>query len=112
MARSPVALPSEPLYESPEVEDLEAALRPAWVNVDLSALEHNLVAIRGRITSDGNRPMAMAVVKADGYGHGAVGVSRTLEAAGVDWLGVALLEEGAEIRRAGVKLPILVLGTA
>jgi alanine racemase len=52
------------------------------------------------------------VVKADGYGHGAVGVSRTLEAAGVDWLGVALLEEGAEIRRAGVKLPILVLGTA
>ncbi|HSS47602.1 MAG TPA: alanine racemase [Thermoanaerobaculia bacterium] len=110
-----MALPSDlglPLYESPEVEDLEAALRPAWVDVDLSALEHNLAAIRGRITSDGNRPMAMAVVKADGYGHGAVGVSRTLEAAGVDWLGVALLEEGAEIRRAGVKLPILVLGTA
>ncbi len=115
MARSPVALPSEPLYESPEVEDLEAALRPAWVDVDLSALEHNLAAIRGRITSDGargDRPMVMAVVKADGYGHGAVGVSRALEVAGVDWLGVALLEEGAEIRRAGVKLPILVLGTA
>jgi alanine racemase len=52
------------------------------------------------------------VVKADAYGHGAVGVSRALEAAGVDWLGVALLEEGAEIRRAGVELPILVLGTA
>lgn len=117
MARSPVALPSEiPLYESPEVEDLEAALRPAWVDVDLSALEHNLAAIRGRLISGGIEPghrvKAMAVVKADGYGHGAVGVSRTLEAAGVDWLGVALLEEGAEIRRAGVKLPILVLGTA
>jgi alanine racemase len=54
----------------------------------------------------------MAVVKADAYGHGAVGVSRALEAAGVDWLGVALLEEGAEIRRSGVELPILVLGTA
>lgn len=54
----------------------------------------------------------MAVVKADAYGHGAMGVSRALEAAGVDWLGVALLEEGAEIRRAGVELPILVLGTA
>src|SRR5262249_33341355 len=50
--------------------------------------------------------------KADAYGHGAVGVSRVLEAAGVDWLGVALLEEGAEIRRAGVEAPILVLGTA
>lgn len=117
MARSPVALPSEtPLYESPEVKDLEAALRPAWVDVDLSALEHNLAAIRGRLISGGSdrddRVKAMAVVKADGYGHGAVGVSRTLEAAGVDWLGVALLEEGAEIRRAGVKLPILVLGTA
>ena len=50
MARSPVALPSDsglPLYESPEVEDLEAALRPAWVDVDLSSLEHNLAAIRG-----------------------------------------------------------------
>src|ERR1700742_111852 len=103
MARSPVALRSEPLYESPEVEDLEAALRPAWVDVDLSALEHNLAAIRGRLAADGdrgNRVKVMAVVKADAYGHGAVGVSRTLEGAGVDWLGVALLEEGAEIRRA------------
>src|SRR3954469_18089630 len=118
MAWSPVALPSETgetspaLYESPEVEDLEAALRPAWVDVDLSALEHNLAAIRRRLMSGGSDAKAMAVVKADGYGHGAVGVSRTLEEAGVDWLGVALLEEGAEIRRAGVKLPILVLGTA
>ncbi|HEV7503350.1 MAG TPA: alanine racemase [Thermoanaerobaculia bacterium] len=107
-----MALRSEPLYESPEVEDLEAALRPAWVDVDLSALEHNLAAIRQRLTIGSNRALAMAVVKADGYGHGAVGVSRALEEAGVDWLGVALLEEGAEIRRAGVKLPILVLGTA
>jgi len=116
MAWSPVALPSEtapPLYESPEVEDLEAALRPAWVDVDLSALEHNLAAIRKRLISDGSKgALAMAVVKADGYGHGAVGVSKALADAGVDWLGVALLEEGAEIRRAGVELPILVLGTA
>jgi alanine racemase len=90
------------------VEDREAALRPAWVDVDLSALEHNLARIRGKIAGAG----VMAVVKADAYGHGAIGVSRALEAAGVDWLGVALLEEGAEIRRAGVELPILVLGTA
>jgi alanine racemase len=92
------------------VEDLEAALRPAWVDVDLDALEHNLVCLRERLAGSGT--LSMAVVKADAYGHGAVGVSRVLAAAGVDWLGVALLEEGAEIRRAGVEVPILVLGTA
>lgn len=111
-----VALPSEadsPAEGSPGVEDLEAALRPAWVDVDLAALEHNLAQVRGRLADAGSRrPAIMAVVKADAYGHGAVGVSRALEAAGVDWLGVALLEEGAEIRRAGVEVPILVLGTA
>lgn len=89
-------------------EDLESALRPAWVDVDLEALENNLQVLRERI----GPAKPMAVVKADAYGHGAVGVSRVLEAAGVDWLGVALLEEGAEIRRAGVRVPILVLGTA
>jgi alanine racemase len=92
------------------VEDLQAALRPAWVDVDLDALEHNLAEIRRRL--GGSETRVMAVVKADAYGHGAVGVSRALEAAEVDWLGVALLEEGAEVRRAGVRLPILVLGTA
>ncbi|HEY0556781.1 MAG TPA: alanine racemase [Thermoanaerobaculia bacterium] len=105
--------PSEipPAAESaPGVEDLQAALRPAWVDVDVTALEANLAEIRRRLA--GSAAQTMAVVKADAYGHGAVGVSRVLESAGVDWLGVALLEEGAEIRRAGVQLPILVLGTA
>lgn len=95
---------------APGVEDLQAALRPAWVDVDLAALEHNLAKIRERLADSSAK--VMAVVKADGYGHGAVGVSKLLETAGVDWLGVALLEEGAEVRRAGVRLPILVLGTA
>lgn len=116
MDRTPAPPPSEPrtLAESEEVADLEAALRPAWVDVDLKALEHNLRAIRSRLGSDAaaERPALMAVVKAGAYGHGAVAVSRALEAAGVDWLGVALLEEGAEIRKAGVAAPILVLGTA
>jgi alanine racemase len=90
------------------VADLESALRPAWVDVDLDALERNLARLRRRLAP----ARLMAVVKADAYGHGAVGVSRALARAGVDWLGVALLEEGAEIRRAGVETPILVLGTA
>ncbi|HET9226400.1 MAG TPA: alanine racemase [Thermoanaerobaculia bacterium] len=102
--------PSEEEPEAaPGVEDLEAALRPAWVDVDLEALESNVATVRSRM-GEGTR--TMAVVKADAYGHGAVGVSRALADAGVDWLGVALLEEGAEIRRAGIEMPILVLGTA
>ncbi|HEX7180352.1 MAG TPA: alanine racemase [Thermoanaerobaculia bacterium] len=111
MASDPLQHPSDdslPEPDAPGVEDLEAALRPAWVDVDLEALEHNLALLRRQMGS----ARAMAVVKADGYGHGAVGVSRALAAAGVEWLGVALLEEGAEIRRAGVDVPILVLGTA
>ncbi len=88
-------------------DELAAALRPAWVDVDLDALEANLRHLRRTV---GTR--IAAVVKADAYGHGAVGVGRALDAAGVDWLGVALLEEGAELRRAGIEAPILVLGTA
>ena len=113
MDSNPPPPPSEvpPLAEgSPGVEDLQDALRPAWVDVDVAALEHNLARVREQLAGSGAR--AMAVVKADAYGHGAEEVSRVLEGAGVDWLGVALLEEGAKIRRAGVEIPILVLGTA
>lgn len=99
---------SEP--DAGDAGDLAAALRPAWVDVDLDALDHNFRRLRAELNGSGAQ--VMAVVKADAYGHGAVGVSRALAAAGVDWLGVALLEEGAEVRRAGVDVPILVLGTA
>lgn len=104
----PEVLAEEKIRAGAVGDDLVDALRPAWVNVDLEALVGNLGALRRRL--GGAR--ALAVVKADAYGHGAVDVSRELERAGVDWLGVALLEEGAEIRRAGVELPVLVLGTA
>ncbi|HCC33118.1 MAG TPA: alanine racemase, partial [Clostridiales bacterium] len=52
----------------------------------------------------------MAVVKADGYGHGVLEVARTAQAAGAEWLGVAIPEEGLQLRRAGIGGPILVLG--
>jgi alanine racemase len=51
----------------------------------------------------------MAVVKSDAYGHGAASVAELMEAAGAEWLGVASIDEGAQIREAGVNLPILIL---
>lgn len=93
---------------SPPSTELAEALRPAWVEVDLDALVGNLDLLRRRVA-----PAAvLAVLKADAYGHGAPAAALALEAAGVDQVGVALLEEGAELRREGVRLPILVLGTA
>lgn len=53
----------------------------------------------------------MAVVKADAYGHGAVGCAKRLEAEGIDWFGVAITEEGIELREAGITKPILCLGS-
>jgi alanine racemase len=83
-------------------------LRPAWAEVDLDALVHNLELLRRRVAP----ARVMGIVKADAYGHGAPAVARALERAGIDGLGVALVEEGVELRRAGVELPILVLGSA
>src|SRR6059036_1088740 len=80
--------------------------RPTWAEIDLDALSRNLAAVRRRI---GPRPI-LAVVKADAYGHGAAGVARHLEKEGVERFGVAIPEEGIELRRAGISAPILVLG--
>ena len=79
--------------------------RPAWVEIDLDAVRANTRAIR-----DVAAPAAvMAVVKADGYGHGAVRVARAVLDAGAEWIGVALAEEGIALREAGIDAPILVL---
>ena len=80
--------------------------RPTWAEIDLDRLAANLTMVRGRLSGSG----IMAVVKADAYGHGAVPVARRLEREGVEWLGVALVEEGVELRRGGLTAPILVLG--
>jgi alanine racemase len=79
---------------------------PAWVEIDLDAAKHNIDSVRGRL-SPGVR--MLLVVKADAYGHGAVRLSRLAEECGVDMLGVATLDEGRELRNAGVDLPILIL---
>ena len=92
-----------PAFHRPHLPDV---LRPAWTEIDLGALSANLRRLRQAVAP----AKALAVIKADAYGHGAVEVAPALEAAGVDMLGVALLEEGAEVRRAGVAAPILVLG--
>ncbi len=80
--------------------------RPTWAEIDLDVLVANFAAVRARV---GSLPI-LAVVKANAYGHGAVEVARALEAAGAEWLGVALPEEGAELRRAGLRASILLLG--
>ncbi len=82
------------------------ALRPTRAEVNLANLRHNLRVLR-RVT--GKTPL-WAVLKADGYGHGAKAVARTLERAGTDGICVALIEEGIELRDAGIRAPILVMG--
>ncbi|HCN28300.1 MAG TPA: alanine racemase [Verrucomicrobiales bacterium] len=82
------------------------SIRPTHVEVDLSALRENLAAIRVRAGA----AKVMAVVKANAYGHGLVEVARHMEKCGADCLGVALLEEGLALRKAGVTLPVLVFG--
>ena len=83
-------------------------IRNSYAEVDLAAIRTNMVAVRRVV---GARSTVIAVVKADGYGHGAVPVSRALLEAGADILAVALPAEGAELRQAGLTCPILVLGS-
>lgn len=78
-----------------------------WTEVDLPAYRHNVRELK-RITTANAR--FMAVVKADGYGHGAVEVSRVALESGADCLGVARLEEGLQLREAGIEVPILIFG--
>lgn len=80
-------------------------LRPAWAEVDLSAVAHNTRAVSRLVAPAG----VLAVVKADGYGHGAVPVALAALHAGASWLGVALVEEGVTLRDAGIDASILVL---
>ena len=81
--------------------------RPTVAVIDRSALRHNFTALRDAVPPS---VKVMAVVKANAYGHGAVEVARVLESQGCDFFGVALCEEGVELREAGIETPIIVLG--
>lgn len=81
--------------------------RPAWAEIDLAAVSHNLKELRRIIRPDAK---IMAVVKANAYGHGAVPVSRTVLKNGADYLGVAILSEVRQLREADINAPILILG--
>jgi alanine racemase len=82
-----------------------ATYRPVWAEIDLAAVRANVRTLRTHCAPAG----LLAVVKADGYGHGAVPVSRAALEAGAVGLGVALVEEGIALRDAGIDAPILVL---
>ena len=79
--------------------------RPAWADIDLDAIRHN-ASLLVRLSSPAK---LCAVVKADGYGHGAIPVARAAIDGGAEWLAVALVEEGVALREAGIDAPILLL---
>lgn len=78
-----------------------------WVEVDIGAIKSNYELLRQKVSSD---VKILGVVKADAYGLGAIEVSRVLEEAGIDMLGVTTIEEGKELREGNIKIPILVFG--
>lgn len=84
-----------------------AARRPTFVEVDLDCIRHNVRTFQNLLQPG---TQLMAIVKADAYGHGAVRVAEAAVAQGAQWLGVALTQEAAQLREAGLQQPILVLG--
>jgi len=82
-------------------------LKRTWADINLDALEHNYRAIRAHIPDD---CFFLGVMKADAYGHGAVPVSHALVELGADYLAVSNLEEAVQLRRGGIRAPILILG--
>lgn len=86
----------------------EITHRPTYARINLDDLAFNFHSVKNFV---GCNIEYMGVVKADGYGHGSVECAKKLEGAGIDWFGVALAEEGLELREAGITKPILCLGS-
>ena len=81
--------------------------RPTWAEVNLNYLEHNFQEVKSLLQP---QTKILVTVKADAYGHGLIPVASRLVACGVDYLGVASIDEGVKLRKAGIKIPILLLG--
>ncbi|MCK4225718.1 alanine racemase [candidate division WOR-3 bacterium] len=80
-------------------------MRPSRVEINLKNLEANIETVRKKL----GKTKLLAVVKADAYGHGAVAISSRASAMGVDFLGVGIVEEGIELKNAGIQVPIVIL---
>jgi alanine racemase len=97
--------PKDPKPSTEGVSMTQSRSRPAWAEIDLAAITHN-----ARVLSRLVRPAQLvAVVKARGYGHGALAVARAAQAGGAVGFAVALVDEGVELRQHGVHGPILLL---
>jgi len=86
---------------------LDYMQRRAWAEIDIGALKHNYNVLRSITPSSAK---ICCIIKADAYGHGAIPVARLYESLGADFLAVSNLEEAMTVRRAGVELPMLILG--
>lgn len=85
------------------------SLRPTRAEISLGSVAHNVRAVREALAEHRGAPLLYGVVKADGYGHGAVEVGRAMIDAGADGLCVALVEEGIALREKGIRAPILAM---
>lgn len=81
--------------------------RPVWAEINMSAIRHNMKQIMSLLKPE---TKFCPIIKADGYGHGAIPIAHEAEALGADYAGVAVLQEAIELRDAGITLPILILG--
>jgi len=87
--------------------ELKKHSRPSWAEIDLSALGFNLGQIKKKLLPG---VKIMPIVKADAYGHGLVEVSKYLVTQGVDYLGIATVDEGIRLRESGINIPLFLLG--
>lgn len=86
---------------------MKSFLRRTWAKIDLDAIEHNYNEIRNHVSANSE---IMCVIKADGYGHGAVFLAREYERLGVKRFAVSNIEEAMQLREHGINSPILILG--
>ncbi len=86
---------------------MEDFFKRTWCEIDLDEIKHNFCEVRRLVKKD---TKVMSVVKADAYGHGVKYVARQLEKIGTDWFAVSNLEEAIQLRKYGIKKPILILG--